>query len=133
MNYTADTWFFLKLIGEENEKARQIWKEITEGKGRLVVPTVVIAELSKKLLNRNFSNELQELMIELERSEKIHIADLTTKTALFAGKLGSSYNMPAFDSVILATAISTGHTNVLADDEHFALAVKNNQIKPVRF
>lgn len=133
MNYTADTWFFLKLIGEENEKARQIWKEITEGKGRLVVPTVVIAELSKKLLNRNFSKELQELMVEFGRSEKIHIADLTAKMALFAGKLGSSYNMPAFDSVVLATAISTGHNTVLADDRHFALAVKSNQIRMAKF
>ncbi|GEM_PF-6415050 len=57
----------------------------------------------------------------------------TADMALFAGKLGSSYNMPAFDSVILATAISTGHTTVLADDKHFALAVKNNQIRMARF
>ncbi len=133
MNYTADSWFFIQLVEEGEEKAGQIWREICDGKSRLIIPTIVVAELSKRFLRKNLKGEFEDFLEDLEESEKIITVDLTMKIAVLAGKLGHTYNMPTEDSVILATAVSTGHTNVLTDDAHFILADKQNKIKMVKF
>lgn len=133
MNYTADTWFFVQLIEEKKEKAKSIWTEIKEGKGRLIVPTVVIVEMSKRLLKKNLGEELNDFLMGLEKSEKIFVVELTSKIAAMAGKLGNSYDLKIADSVILATAIYTDYTNIITDDEHFTMPAKHGKIRVVRF
>ncbi len=123
----------MKLFGENNPKAMVVWEEIKEGKGRLVVSSVVIAEMTKKLLKMGKKRQLGEFLEGLEESTRIFVVDLTSKLALEAGKLGNTYDMPTVDSIILATAISTGHTNVLTDDNDFLPAAKQNKVKIVKF
>ncbi len=132
MRYTADSWFFVK-ISEKNPKALNLWEEITTGKGRLVVPTVVIAEIEKRFLKRNLNQLFEEFLSQMENSEKIFIVGLTLEIAKEAGKLGNTYNLSTIDSIILATAKLTEFTELISDDEHFILAEKNNLIKRVRF
>lgn len=133
MDYTADSWFFIQLVEEKEEKAGKIWREFSEGKSKLVIPTIVVAELCKRFLRKNLSREFENFVEDLEKSEKIITVDLTPKIAFLAGRLGHTYNMPTEDSVILATAISTGHINILTSDEHFILPARQDKIRIIKF
>lgn len=132
MKYTADTWFFIQLSSGAS-RARDIWSEITSGKSRLVVPTIVLVELKKRLLRRGLTTYAEELINELEASQKISLVDLTVSLAKEAGTLGNIYTCTTPDAVILATAIMTGFTSVLTDDVHFVAAERQGKINIVRF
>lgn len=128
MKYTADSWFFIQLSkGVEN--AAKIWHEIKTGKGRLAVPTIVIVEVKKRLLSHGLNKFAEELIEELEASQKISIVDLTLDIAKEAGRLGNTYKCTTPDSVILATAIATDYANLITADEHFISAEKQGKIK----
>lgn len=130
MNYSADTWFFLEL-SKENSKAEKIWKEITKGKGRLVVSTVVVAETIKHFLKKNVKKPLFDFMLGLRTTERIHVINVTRTIAHEAGKLGYTFNMPMIDAIILSTAILTDHNKILTKDQHFRPAEKQRKIKRV--
>ncbi|MBI2133984.1 PIN domain-containing protein [Candidatus Woesearchaeota archaeon] len=115
------------------EHAEKIWLDVTEGKSRLVVPTIIITELTKAFLRKNLGRELQEFLSSIEKSQKISIVDLTPSIASQAGKFSNTFNMPTVDSVILATAISTEYDNILTNDPHFNLPARQNKIKMIRF
>lgn len=70
---------------------------------------------------------------KIESSQKISVVNLNLEIAKEAGRIGNTYNCTTSDSVILATAIETGYTNILTDDEHFIPAEKQGKIKIVRF
>lgn len=130
MRYCADTWFFLQL-SNNHPKALEIWKEIKEGKGRLAVSTVVIAETVKHLLRKNLKRDLESLSHAFNTSEKITIVDVTKKIAEEGGKFSYSQDMPVIDGIIQATAISMDYTNILSDDEHYKIAEKRKLIKRI--
>src|SRR3989338_722535 len=130
MKYTADSYFFIQL-SKGTEKAKSIWEEIKPGKGRLVVPTIVIVEVKKRLLSYGLSKYADELIEELEASQKISIVDLTLELAKKSGTTGNSYKCTTADAVILTTAIETGYDNLISDDKHFIPAEKQGKIKLV--
>lgn len=132
MNYSADTWFFLEL-SKKNAKAQRIWKEVTEGKGRLVVSTIVVAETIKKFLKRNVKKPLFDFMLGLRTTEKIHVVNVSSTIAQEAGKLGYTFNIPIVDAIILSTAILTGHDKILTKDMHFRSAEKQKKIKIINW
>src|SRR3989338_3432602 len=128
MKYTADSWFFIQL-SKRSEHAAKIWHELKAGKGRLVVPTIVIVEVKKRLLSYGLNKFADELMDEMEASNKISIIDLTVDIAKEAGRLGNTYNCTTPDAVILATALETGYTSLITNDEHFLSPEKQGKIK----
>ena len=132
MRYTADTYFFIKL-SESVPKALVLWREIVEGKGKLVIPTVVLVELKNRFLKRNLKKEAEELISIFEDSSKIVLIPLTTDLAKKAGSLSYTYNMTNFDAVVLTTAIETDHKNVLTSDPSFLRASKNGLIHLTKF
>ena len=132
MKYTADSWFFIQL-SKGVEKAKNLWNEIKIGKARLVVPTIVIVEIKKRLLASGLSKYAEELIDELEASQRISIIDLTLDIAKESGRLGNTYNCTTADAIIIATAIQTSYINVITDDEHFIAAEKQGKIKIIRF
>ena len=132
MKYTADSWFFVQL-NLKKEKALKIWKEITIGKSKLVVPTVVITEITKRFLRKNLNNELESLLLGLEQSDNIFVVGLSPKIAELAGKIGHSFNVPTIDSIIISTAIISGFPYVLTDDNHYIPADKAGKIKLIKF
>jgi predicted nucleic acid-binding protein len=132
MRYAADSWFFIKFM-EKDSKAIALWEDIKYGKGRLAVPSVVITEIVKKFLTRGLNKELDMLILGLNSSEKIFIIDLTREIAEEAGKLGYSFNVPTIDSIVLATAIKTGHNNIISDDSDYKKAEKQGKIKRIRW
>ena len=131
MKYTADSWFFIQL-SKGSAKAKEVWESIKLGKGRLIVPTIVIVEVKKRLLSYGLSKYAEELIDELEASQKISIVALTLEIAKEAGKIGNTFNCTTADAVILATAIETGYTDLLTDDKHFIPAEKEGKIKIIR-
>ncbi len=128
MKYTADSYFFIQL-SKGTEKAKEIWEEIKLGKGRLVVPTIVIVEVKKRLLSYGLSKYADELVEGFEASQKISIVDLTLELAKKAGTTGNSYKCTTADAVILTTAIETGYNNLISSDKHFIPAEKQGKIK----
>lgn len=132
MKYTADSWFFIQL-SKNTEKAREIWQSIKDGKGRLVVPTIVIVEIKKRLLGYGLNKYADELIDELDFSHNINIVNLTLELSKEAGRIGNTYKCTTADSVILATAIETDYTNILTDDEHFLSAKKQGKVKIISF
>lgn len=128
MKYTADSYFFIQL-SKGTEKAKEIWEEIKLGKGRLVVPTIVIVEVKKRLLSYGLSKYADELVEEFEASQKISIVDLTLELAKKSGTTGNSYKCTTADAVILTTAIETGYNNLISNDKHFIPAEKQGKIK----
>jgi len=132
MKYTADSWFFIQL-SEGNQKAVRIWQEILDGKGRIVIPATVIVEIKRRFLKRNLGHFVEELLDEFYKSTKVFNVDLTVDLASKAGGLGFTYNIPPFDSVVLATAIETGFINVITGDKHFIPAHKEGKINMVCF
>ncbi|MBI5332135.1 MAG: PIN domain-containing protein [Candidatus Aenigmarchaeota archaeon] len=132
MKYTSDSWFFIKLV-EKDPKAIALWEDIKYGKARLIVPSVVITEIVKKYLMRGLNKELDMFISGLNSSENIFVADLTREIAEEAGKLSYSFNIPTIDSIVVATAVSTGYTNIISDDSDYKIAEKQNKIKRIRW
>ena len=130
MNYSADTWFFIQL-SEDAEKALRIWKEIIEGKGRLVVSSIVIAETVKLLLRKNMKKGLNDFMIAFRTSDKIRVVDVTKLIAEEAGKISYSHNIPITDAIIAVTAVLTNHRNILSKDSDYRRLEKDGKIKRV--
>ena len=130
MMYTADTYFFIQLK-EKNPKAIALWNEIKQGKGQLVVPTIVFAELTRKMLREGDSKALAEFLGGITSSEKVLQCWLTTEFARKAGEVSYRYAMPTVDSIILATALLTEHTHVITADPHFNPPAKDKLIKKI--
>lgn len=132
MKYTADSWFFIQLTNE-SKKALEIWQDVRTGKSRLAIPTIVLVEITKRFLRKGKSKELSALVSALDRSDKIFVVELTSEISTLAGKFGHAYNIPTADSIILATAVTTGFTNLLSEDRHFIPAERESKIKRIIF
>lgn len=130
LKYCVDTWFFLQLANQ-HPKAINVWKEVKEGKGRLVVSTVVIAETVKHLLRKNLNKYLDSLSEAFRTSDKITIIDVTKEIAEDGGKYSFGQNIPTIDGIILSTAIKTEHRNILSDDTHYKTAEKQKLVKRI--
>lgn len=130
MKFTADTSFFVRL-SEGNEKAIEFWKEICEGKGRLVIPTVVLVELKNGFLKKGLKKECDELLLKFDASSRITIVPLTSDLAKKAGGLSYTYNMTNFDAVVLATAIEAEYTSILTTDSIFLKAKKDGIVQTI--
>ncbi len=130
MSFTADTSFFIR-VSEGNEKARRLWDEILVGKGRIIIPTVVIVELKNNLTRKNMKEEAEELISIFESNSRITMAPLTLELAKRAGEIGYSYNLTNFDSVVVATAIHSGYDQIITSDPSFLRAQKDGKIKVI--
>lgn len=72
-----------------------------EDVGRLIVPTIGLLEVFKRVLQQRSENEALRA-IALMRQGKV--IDLDADLALSAAKLGREHRLPLADSIILATA-----------------------------
>lgn len=105
-------------------EAIKIKDEVIEGKSRIVIPAIVVAELVREMVRKGNPSAVNSLMGSLLTSSKITIANLDQTIAMEAGKMGITFDIPLVDSTILATAIIFEHTNILTNDEHYRLAEK---------
>lgn len=86
-----------------------------EAIGDLIVPTISLLEVFKRVLQQRSENEAL-LAVALMRQGRV--VDLDADLALSAAKLGREHGLPLADSVILATARRFGAT-VWTQDSDF--------------
>ena len=86
-----------------------------EDTGRLIVPTISVLEVFKRVLQQRSENEALQA-VALMRQGKV--VDLDADLALSAAKLGREHGLPLADSIILATARKFGAT-VWTQDSDF--------------
>jgi predicted nucleic acid-binding protein len=68
---------------------------------RLIVPTICILEVFKRVLQQRVEEEALQAVALMRQGV---IEDLTSEIALNAARIGVSLKMPLADSVVLATA-----------------------------
>ncbi len=124
MRYCTDTWFILGLFHEE-AKNITILNDVKEGKDYLIIPMVVYAEATKKLLQRGVSQDTLDLFWQgVEQSDKIKLVELNKPIAQEAAIISLSYAVPMVDSFVAATAKITNCDILLASDADYNLLKK---------
>jgi predicted nucleic acid-binding protein len=72
-----------------------------EETARLVVPTICLLEVFKRVLQQRSESEALRAVAQMQQCE---VVELDSSLALSAAKLGHDLKLPLADSVILATA-----------------------------
>jgi predicted nucleic acid-binding protein len=83
--------------------------------GNLVVPSICIAEVCKKVMTLRSEETALEIYTLMTQG---HLAPLDSPIALLAARLGREYGLPLADSIILATTRSLNAT-LWTQDGHF--------------
>jgi predicted nucleic acid-binding protein len=78
-----------------------------EGVDALLVPTIVLVEVCRRILQQRGEDEALQAAALLHQG---HIVDLDSALALSAAQLGIAHKLPLADSIILATAKRFGAT-----------------------
>lgn len=116
MKYCADTWYMIKLATKD-AKALEIKRNVLEGRDRLYLPTIVIMELFRKLMQKGKREaEMEGFLGNLTASEKMKTVFLDESIAKEAAKLSFSHNVPTVDSVVAATCKLSNCDKLLSDD-----------------
>ena len=129
MNLCADSWFLIKL-SENDTTAMETIKQVTQGKDRLIVPSVTLVELTRKMIRDGSGLEnVDKLLGSLRTSSKITVTSLDEELAVSSGKISAEYSMPSIDSIVAATALRTECRVLLSKDTHFDRFSKSTEIK----
>jgi predicted nucleic acid-binding protein len=89
--------------------------DVIENTDELIVPTITIYEVFKKLLLERNEKEALFFISHMRQGNVIHLND---ELSLYAAKLGKEYKLPMADSIIYATNIK--YNCVLwTQDKHF--------------
>jgi len=86
-----------------------------EDVGHLIVPTISLYEVFKKVLAEKDEAEAFRTIAQMKQG---HVVDLDEDTALSAARISIENRIPMADSIILATAKSHKAT-LWTQDEHF--------------
>jgi toxin FitB len=96
-------------------EAGNIISETIENTNELLVPTITIYEVFKKLL---FERNEDDAIFAIAHMRQGKIIELTDELSLFAAKIGKDYKLPLADSIIYATNISF-NCILWTQDKHF--------------
>jgi len=77
--------------------------EIIENTDELIVPTITIYEVFKKLLYERNEDDAIFAVAHMRQGKTIELDD---ELSLFAAKIGKDYKLPIADSIIYATNIN---------------------------
>jgi predicted nucleic acid-binding protein len=89
--------------------------EIIENTDELIVPTITIYEVFKKLL---YERNEDDALFAIAHMRQGKIIGLTDELALFAAKLGKDCKLPMADSIIYATNVNF-NCILWTQDKHF--------------
>jgi len=84
-----------------NAKNAGHFAKAIENTGDLIVPTIIITEVFKKILIEKDENIALYVIAQMMQGK---VSDLTTETAINAAKFGKDLKLPLADSIIYATA-----------------------------
>jgi len=95
--------------------AGNVISEIIEKIDDLIVPTITIYEVFKKLL---FERNEDDALFAIAHMRQGKIIELTDELSLFAAKTGKDHKLPMADSIIYATSVYFNCT-LWTQDKHF--------------
>ncbi len=129
MLYCADTWFILKLF-EHDEKSRALVENTKYGKDKLIIPFVVFAEGTKKLLQKGISQENIDIFwTDIESSQNIILVFPTKELATKTAHISLSFSLSIMDSFVATTAIMMNCAILLSADGDYDLLQKKKYLK----
>ena len=99
--------------------------EIIENTDELIVPTITLYEVFKKLL---FERNEDDALFAIAHMRQGKIIELTDELSLFAAKVGKDLKLPMADSIIYATNMSFNCT-LWTQDKHFMGLESVNYLK----
>ena len=109
-----DSSFWLEYFA--GTKAGDIVSDIVENIDELIIPTITIYEVFKKiLLERNEDDAL----LAVGHMKQGKVIDLTEELSLSAAKISIKYKLPMADSIIYATNIRY-NCILWTQDQHFS-------------
>ena len=92
-----------------------IFSPILENTAELVVPTISIYEVFKRILQQRGEDAALQVAVSMHQGR---VVELDTSLALTAAKLSANLKLPMADSVMLATARAYGAV-LWTQDAHF--------------
>lgn len=122
-----DTMYAIDLLADERMK--RLAELIREGTVQGIISVITITELVK-ILGQIDEAKMKATLDSILSSELV-VADVTYGIARLAGELRLNCSIPTGDSLIAATGIHHGATNILTDDDHFVQVKK--AIKPIGY
>ena len=114
--YMADThsllWAFHKP-SKLGEQARSAFEEIANGESKLLIPTIVVAELIFTVENKPIQADLDKILAAIQNSPNIEFVDFDYESALQLRDLTAIPEM--HDRIIVAAAIEYRATLITFD------------------
>ena len=113
------------FAGTENG---EIVSEAIKNTDELIVPTITIYEVFKKLLLERTEDEALFFATHMKQGNVINLSD---ELSLYAAKIGKEHKLPMADSIIYATSIK--YNCVLwTQDKHFSGLQSVNYLEKTR-
>ena len=84
-----------------NTKIAGFFAKAIENTGELIVPTIIITEVFKKILVEKDENDALYAIAQMMQGK---VAELSVNIAINAAKFGKELKLPLADSIIYATA-----------------------------
>ena len=97
----VDSSGWLEYFGEG--KNARVFAPPIEDLSRLIVPTISIVEVFKKILQQSTEQAALQAVAHMNQGKTV---DLDVRIAMQAAKIGAQLKLPLADSIILATAQS---------------------------
>ena len=109
-----DSTFWLEYFADT--ESGNIVSEIIENTNELIVPTITVYEVFKKLL---FERSEDDALLAIAHMKQGKIVNLTDELSLSAAKISKNHKLPMADSIIYATNLK--FSSILwTQDKHFA-------------
>lgn len=127
----SDTGF---LIGLANRKKAclDIWSTIRKKENNLAISVISLNELLVYYYKRGKSEKAKRLIRLSKRLENVHLIPVTVEIAEASAGYRHGLGMPTIDSLILATFVLKGCTQVYTTDSHFDAAKKQKVIEVIK-
>ena len=107
----SSAWLEYFAAGPNNA----FFSDAIENTGDLIVPTLCLYEVFKKIVSHRSENEALQAVAVMQQG---HIVDLDPAIALSAARISLEQELPMADSVILATA-RMNRATLWTQDAHF--------------
>ena len=125
MNIIDSTFWLEYFSGTE---AGNIVSELIESVDKLIVPTITLYEVFKKLLLETTEDDA---LFAIAHMKQGNIIDLNDELALSAAKISKDYRIPMADSIIYATNIKF-NCILWTQDKHFINLDSVNYFEKIR-
>jgi len=114
--YMTDTHALLWAFHQPRklgENARRVFDEIANGKARLLIPVIVMAELIFTIENKPIEADLDKILDAIDNSPNVEFVDFDYAATLKLRTLSSIPEM--HDRMIVASAVLNGATLITRD------------------